>query len=106
MSVETSPAPRPTAYPPPAGPPEPLDRVIALEDFEPLARARLHPAAYAYYAGGSWNEATLRENVAAWHRYELLPRVLRDIDRVDLRTTLLGTALDAPFGIAPAALHG
>lgn len=100
------PPPRSLAYPPPSEPPVALDRVVALPEFEPLARARLSPAAYAYYAGGAWNEVSLRENLAAWERYQLLPRVLRNVDPIDLQTTLLGQSVSVPFGIAPSALHG
>jgi len=94
------------SYPPPAGPPLPLDGIVRLADFEAAAQERLHPAAWAYYAGGSWDEHALREAHAAWSRYHLRPRVLVDVERVDLRTTLLGREVAMPLGIAPAALHG
>jgi 4-hydroxymandelate oxidase len=103
MSVEPRPAP---AYPPPEDPPMDLGGIVRLSDFEGPARDRLHPAAWAYYAGGAWDEATLRENHAAWDRYRLRPRVLVDVSAVDLSTTLLGRPVSLPVGIAPAALHG
>ena len=93
-------------YPPPADPPLPLAGIVRLADFEPPARDRLHPAAWSYYAGGSWDEHTLRDTLASWSRYRLRPRVLVDVEAVDLRTTLLGSEVAMPFGIAPAALHG
>jgi 4-hydroxymandelate oxidase len=93
-------------YPPPADPPVPLRGIVRLADFEPIARGRLHPAAWSYYAGGSWDEVSLRDTAAAWSRYRLLPRVLVDVEDVDLRTTLLGREVALPIGIAPAALHG
>ena len=93
-------------YPPPADPPLPLAGIVRLADFEPPARERLHPAAWSYYAGGSWDEHTLRDTLASWSRYRLRPRVLVDVEVVDLRTTLLGSEVAMPFGIAPAALHG
>ena len=93
-------------YPPPADPPLALDGVVRLADFEQPARERLHPAAWSYYAGGSWDEHTLRDTLASWSRYRLRPRVLVDVEAVDLRTTLLGSEVAMPFGIAPAALHG
>lgn len=46
--------------------------------------------AYGYYAGGSDDEWTLRENAAALRRYRLLPRVLVDVSAVDTSTVLLG----------------
>ncbi|HEX2221668.1 MAG TPA: alpha-hydroxy acid oxidase [Candidatus Limnocylindria bacterium] len=86
--------------------PAPLDAIWALRDFEPVARDRLHPAAWGYISGGSWDEVTLRDNTAAWDRHRLLPRVLRDVTTVDPSTTLLGRPVALPFGVAPAALHG
>lgn len=95
-----------TPYPPPADPPIALDGIVRLADFEAPARSRLHPAAWAYYAGGSGDEHTVRDNLDTWSRYRLRPRVLVDVEGVDLRTTLLGSEVAMPVGIAPAALHG
>jgi 4-hydroxymandelate oxidase len=94
------------AYPPPTDPPIDLDGVVRLSDFEGPARARLHPAAWTYIAGGAWDEVTLRANREAWDRYRLRPRVLVDVSSVSLGTTLLGEPVAMPVGMAPAALHG
>jgi 4-hydroxymandelate oxidase len=83
-----------------------LERVITLEDFEPLARAAMDPAAYDYVAGGAWEETSLAENVAAWRRRRFRPRVLVDVSRVDASTTMLGTATAMPVAIAPMAVQG
>jgi isopentenyl diphosphate isomerase/L-lactate dehydrogenase-like FMN-dependent dehydrogenase len=80
--------------------------VHALADFEPLAQAALSLEAFAYYAGGSWDEHTLRENEAAFGRRVLWPRVLHDVSSVDPSTTMLGTRVSLPIGIAPTALQG
>ncbi|HXX61608.1 MAG TPA: alpha-hydroxy acid oxidase [Candidatus Sulfotelmatobacter sp.] len=80
--------------------------VQSLRGFEPLARERLSAAAYAYYAGGSWDEQTLRENEAAYARRTLIPRVLVDVGTIDPGTTMLGTAVSLPVALAPAALQG
>ena len=37
----------------------------------------------------------------AWDRFRFLPQVLRDVTRVDLRTSLLGTPLRSPLAVAP-----
>jgi len=105
--VTTPPVERtmPIAYPPTGGPPVDLTTIAALEDFEPLARERMHPIGYSYVAGGAWAGETVVENVAAWRRFRLVPRVLLDIGSVDLRTTVLGREVAMPLGIAPAALH-
>ena len=95
-----------TRYPPPAEPPVSLGGIVRLADFEGPARERLHPAAWSYYAGGSWDEHTVRDTLASWSRFRLRPRVLVDVEELDLRTTLLGREVAMPVGIAPAALHG
>jgi isopentenyl diphosphate isomerase/L-lactate dehydrogenase-like FMN-dependent dehydrogenase len=72
-------------------------------DFEAIARARLTPAAYDYYAGGADDEWTLAENRRAFARLALRPRVLVGVDRVDTSTTVLGHPLRAPVLLAPTA---
>lgn len=79
--------------------------VINLFDYEARAQACLDPATWGYYAGGSDDEVTLRENRAAFERIRLRPRVLVDVASCDLRTTVLGTLVDMPVLVAPTAFH-
>ena len=81
----------------------PLEGILRLDEFEQLARDVMDPAAYAYYAGGAADEITLRANYSAFERYRLLPRVLMDVSSIDASTTLLGTSVTMPVGIAPNA---
>ena len=88
-------------------PPDPrLGSVVDLAGFEPIARERMAPAAYDYVAGGAGGEETLAENLVAWQRYRLRPRVLVDVSSIDLSTTLLGAPSSMPVAIAPMAIHG
>lgn len=82
------------------------DALLNLDDFELLAKDRLGPEAYAYYAGGAGRELSLRENEAAWSRRRLRPRVLVDVGRVDTAVELFGRRWALPVGIAPTAQHG
>ncbi|MDQ1429633.1 MAG: 4-hydroxymandelate oxidase, partial [Actinomycetota bacterium] len=63
------------------------------------------PFAWEYLARGSGDGTTLRENVAAWRRWTLLPHVLRDVSAVDLSTRVLGTTVTTPILVAPTAMH-
>lgn len=83
-----------------------MEEVFALDDFEALARERMDPGAFDYYAGGAWDEITLQENVVAFQRKRLRPRVLVDVSSIDLSTSVLGSHLAMPLGLAPAAFHG
>ncbi|MFL5675105.1 MAG: alpha-hydroxy acid oxidase [Chloroflexota bacterium] len=80
-----------------------LADVVTLADFERIARELMEPAAFGYVAGGGWDEQTLAENVDAWRRRRLRPRVLVDVSAVDARTTLLGMPVAMPVAIAPMA---
>ena len=80
---------------------EPLN----VDDFEALARERLPAMAYDYYASGAHDEVTLRENRAAFARLALRYRVLVDVSRRDLATTVLGRRIAMPVLIAPTAFH-
>jgi isopentenyl diphosphate isomerase/L-lactate dehydrogenase-like FMN-dependent dehydrogenase len=79
--------------------------VINVADFEAAARERLEPGVYDYIAGGAGDEHTLRENRAAFERWELRPRVLVDISSVSTATTVLGTEIALPVLVAPTAFQ-
>ncbi|HEY7590461.1 MAG TPA: alpha-hydroxy acid oxidase [Candidatus Limnocylindrales bacterium] len=83
-----------------------LRSVISLADFEPIARARMEPAAWDYLAGGAEDEITLADNVEAFRRRRLLPRVLVDVAKADLRRRVLGREHALPIGVAPVAAQG
>lgn len=80
-----------------------LDSVVNLRELQDLARPRMEPPAYDYVVGGSWDEITLHENEAAFARRRLLPRVLVDVSRIELSTTMLGRSVSMPLGLAPTA---
>jgi isopentenyl diphosphate isomerase/L-lactate dehydrogenase-like FMN-dependent dehydrogenase len=74
-------------------------------DYERLAEERLDANALAYFAGGAGDEVTLRENVAAFERRKLRPRVLVDVAGCSTATSVLGTAVSMPVLVAPLALQ-
>jgi isopentenyl diphosphate isomerase/L-lactate dehydrogenase-like FMN-dependent dehydrogenase len=84
---------------------EPPADPVRLADYEALAAAALPAGPLGYYAGGAGDERTLRENVAAWERRRLRPRVLVDVGAVSAATTVLGTPVDLPVLVAPTALQ-
>lgn len=78
---------------------------INLFEYQTLACQQLSPMARDYYASGSWDEITLRDNRAAFERYKLRPRMLVDVSQRDLSTTILGQSLPLPILIAPMAFQ-
>lgn len=78
-----------------------LSRCASVEDLREVARRRLPKGVFAYIDGGAEDERTLGRNRAAFERLEFRPRVLRDVERVDTRTTLLGREIPFPFVLSP-----
>jgi isopentenyl diphosphate isomerase/L-lactate dehydrogenase-like FMN-dependent dehydrogenase len=74
-------------------------------DYERLAEAKLDPASHGYYAGGADDELTLRDNVAAYRRKVLRPRLLVDVETCTTATTVLGQRIDLPVLVAPIAFQ-
>ena len=76
---------------------------VTVDDYEPLARDRLSPDVYGYYAGGAGDEWTLRENRAAFERWVIRPRMLTAAFPPDPSTELLGARIESPILVAPWA---
>jgi 4-hydroxymandelate oxidase len=80
--------------------------VINARDYLEAAREKVAPEVWCYFEGGAGDEVTLRGNVAAYERWQLRPRMLVDVSGVASATTLLGTEVASPLGIAPFAMQG
>ncbi|MFL5944909.1 MAG: alpha-hydroxy acid oxidase [Gaiellaceae bacterium] len=78
---------------------------VNIWDYEQLAEEKLDANAHAYFAGGAGDEVTLRDNLAAFERRKLRPRVLVDVGTVTTQTTVLGTDVALPVLIAPLAMQ-
>jgi isopentenyl diphosphate isomerase/L-lactate dehydrogenase-like FMN-dependent dehydrogenase len=76
---------------------------LAIADYERLAEERLEPGPWAYLAGGSGDEWTLRENRAAFERWTFRPRVLCDVSEISTATSVLGAPVALPVVVAPVA---
>ncbi|MBV8064942.1 MAG: alpha-hydroxy-acid oxidizing protein [Actinobacteria bacterium] len=80
--------------------------MINVADYLEAARAKVDPAVWCYFEGGAGDEVTLRANSAAYGRWRLRPRMLVDVSEVATKTTILGTPVSMPLGIAPFAMQG
>jgi isopentenyl diphosphate isomerase/L-lactate dehydrogenase-like FMN-dependent dehydrogenase len=82
-----------------------MAELLNVTDFEREAERRLEPIAYAYYAGGAGDEWTLRENVSAFRRWHLRPRMLVDTSAPSATATVLGNAVSMPVLLAPVGFQ-
>lgn len=78
-----------------------LSTLVNVSDFEAAARGAMSEAARAYVFSGSANEITMARNRAAFDELRLLPRVLRDVSKIDTSRDLFGRTLAWPLLIAP-----
>ena len=76
-----------------------------VKDFRRLAQRRLPAPIFNYIDGGADDERTLRRNVEAFDDYQLLPRVLVDTTKIDLRTRVLGSEIAWPLFLSPTAFN-
>ncbi|MGI8506319.1 MAG: alpha-hydroxy acid oxidase [Solirubrobacteraceae bacterium] len=81
------------------------DCLISLADYERAATEVLDAGTHSYLAGGATDETTLRDNIAAWGRLAIHPRVLVGVGQRDPGVELLGRRRPHPVLIAPTAFQ-
>jgi isopentenyl diphosphate isomerase/L-lactate dehydrogenase-like FMN-dependent dehydrogenase len=74
---------------------------VSVERLERRAQDVMSAEAFAYVAGGAGTEETMRENRAAFERWRIVPRVLRDVSTRDTTVELFGARLPSPLVLAP-----
>jgi len=74
---------------------------VAGDQLEAAARKNMSPEGFAYVSGGAGTEETMRENRAAFERWRIVPRILRDVSVRDTTVEVLGTRLPTPFVLCP-----
>jgi len=76
-------------------------QAINVFDFEPVMRHNVPPAHFGYMASGVDDEVTLRANREGFLKFQLRPRRLINVSKVDMSTEILGVKYDTPIIIAP-----
>ncbi len=74
---------------------------INVFDFEPVARKNVPPAHFGYMASGIDDEVTLRANREGFLKFQLRPRRLNDVSKVDMSIELFGAKYDSPIFVCP-----
>ncbi|KAL5008545.1 hypothetical protein ScPMuIL_014126 [Solemya velum] len=76
---------------------------FCIADFETLAKPKLSKSVYDFVQTGANDCVTLRDNITAFRKYALRPRMLRNVSDVNLTTTIQGQQVDSPVGISPVS---
>ncbi|WP_059104930.1 lactate 2-monooxygenase [Shouchella shacheensis] len=85
--------------------PDPNRLPVIYEEWEKRAQEVLEDGPYYYVAGGAGGEKTMQANLRAFHRWNIVPRMLRDVSERDLTVNLLGTTFDFPVMHAPIGVQ-
>jgi len=68
------------------------------------AQAAMSPEAWAYIAGGAGRETTMSANEAAFDRWQIVPRVLRNVEQRDSSVEILGQRFPSPMLLCPVGV--
>ncbi|XP_038998211.1 (S)-2-hydroxy-acid oxidase GLO1-like [Hibiscus syriacus] len=77
--------------------------ITNVSEYDATAKEKLPKMVYDYYASGAEDQWTLQENRNAFSRILFRPRILIDVSKIDLTTTVLGFKISIPIMIAPTA---
>ncbi|KAE8142945.1 FMN-dependent dehydrogenase [Aspergillus pseudotamarii] len=79
--------------------------VLSIVDLQREASMKLPKVYREYYNDGATDMISLRDNVTAFDRYKIRPRVLVKIHELDTSAELFGSKVTFPLGFSPTALH-
>ena len=80
--------------------------LLSIDDFRRLAQRRIPRAIFDYADGGSYEERTIRRNAADLDAMSFRQRVMVDVSKISLASTLLGSPVSMPLAIGPTGLAG
>ncbi|CAK7319842.1 2-Hydroxyacid oxidase 1 [Vulpes lagopus] len=80
-------------------------RLVCISDYEQNAKSVLQKSIYDYYRSGANDQETLADNIAAFSRWKLYPRMLRNVAEIDLSTSVLGQRVSMPICVGATAMQ-
>jgi len=83
-----------------------MKHITCIEDLRLLHKQRVPKAFFDYADRGSYTEDTLRANSAKLQEIKFRQRILVDVSKRDLSTTILGEPASMPLILAPVGLLG
>ena len=78
-----------------------LTRAATVWDLRRMGRRRTPRAVFDYVDGAAEAEISLHRSREAFRHIEFVPRVLRDVSKVDTTTTILGKPASMPLALSP-----
>ena len=78
-----------------------LARALTIYDLRSIAKRRTPKAPFDYTEGAADSESSLNRARDAFEKLEFSPRILRNVNDIDLSVSMLGKTMSMPIGIAP-----
>jgi lactate 2-monooxygenase len=78
---------------------------VRYEDLVEKAREVLEEGPFYYVEGGAGAEDTVRANRRAFQKWQIVPRMFRDVSKRDFRVKLFGQTYDFPLLMAPIGVQ-
>ncbi|TPX32266.1 hypothetical protein SmJEL517_g04603 [Synchytrium microbalum] len=81
------------------------DKFVCVDDWAQNARKTWTTNTKSYYESGADSEETLALNLTSFKQWRIRPRILRDVSKIDTKTSILGYPISMPICIAPSAMQ-
>ncbi len=82
-----------------------INDCLNYDDFRKLAKKKLPAPIFHYIDGGSDDEETLKRNTEAFDDCDLVPKVLANVGKPNLSTTVFGRKISMPIFLSPTAMQ-
>ena len=80
-------------------------KMLTTNDLMEKSMQSLQSDVFDFISGGAGNEWGLSNNINAFQRYQIVPRVLQKTETIDTKVYLFGKEFSNPIMIAPCAFH-
>ena len=77
---------------------------VSYAELEQKAAEVMRPEAFAYIAGGAGAETTYANNIAAFNKWQIVPRMMGDVSQRDISVQLFGQQMPSPVLLAPVGV--
>ncbi len=77
---------------------------VSYEALEQKAREVMKPEVFAYVAGSAGAETTTHNNIAAFNKWQIVPRMLGDVSKRSMEIELFGKKLPSPVLLGPVGV--
>ncbi|KAJ5313191.1 CAZyme family GT1 [Penicillium atrosanguineum] len=82
-----------------------LTDILCIHDLEKAAQGMLSQPILDYFNDGSGDGVALMENISAFEKYKIRPRILRNVSNIETKKRALGSTMSFPLAIAPTAMQ-